>query len=139
MAFEESKGADEEAAGREGEEDDGVTVGCLGPGCSGGGVVLALSAALGVKERRQQGVEEQRQDERCASSKTHVPESGPFGKLRAGYGAPDLSLGPWICGTAGCRMVHWKKAKRVKRKSHRRPMACQYQAAPSTMIWRVSS
>jgi hypothetical protein len=51
MAFEEDEGSGEEAAGGEGEKDDGVAVGS--PGCrrSGGGVVEALGAALRVKRR----------------------------------------------------------------------------------------
>ena len=48
MALEESKGSDEEASSGEGEEDDGATIGSLGCGGSGGGVVEALGAALGV-------------------------------------------------------------------------------------------
>ena len=34
--------------------------------------------------------------------------------------------------------IYWKKARRAKRKSQRTPIACQYQAAPSTRIWRDS-
>ena len=49
MALEESKGGDEEASSSEGEEDDGATIGSLGCGGSGGGVVEALGAALGVE------------------------------------------------------------------------------------------
>ena len=33
---------------------------------------------------------------------------------------------------------YWKKARRAKRKIQKRPMQCQYQAAQSTRIWRVS-
>jgi hypothetical protein len=48
MAFEEGEGGGEEASCGEGEEDDRVAVGSLGCRWSGGGVVEALRAALGV-------------------------------------------------------------------------------------------
>jgi len=41
--------SDEDTSSREGEEGDGVAVGALGCGGSGGGVVSALGAALGVE------------------------------------------------------------------------------------------
>jgi hypothetical protein len=34
---------------------------------------------------------------------------------------------------------YWKKANRIKRKSQKTPIACQYQAVQSTRICRVSS
>jgi hypothetical protein len=34
---------------------------------------------------------------------------------------------------------YWKKTMRTKRKSQKMPMACQYQAAQSTAIWRIST
>jgi hypothetical protein len=49
VALEESKGGDEETSSGEGEEDDGAAIGSLGCGGSGGGVVEALGAALGVE------------------------------------------------------------------------------------------
>ena len=48
MALEEGEGGGEEASCGEGEEEDGATVGSLGCGWGGGGVVEALCAALGV-------------------------------------------------------------------------------------------
>jgi hypothetical protein len=48
VAFEEGEGADEEASCGEGEQEDGVAVGSLRGGWCGGGVVLALGAALGM-------------------------------------------------------------------------------------------
>jgi len=48
VTLEESEGGGEEASCGEGEEEDGVTVGSLGLGWGGGGVVEALGAALGV-------------------------------------------------------------------------------------------
>jgi hypothetical protein len=48
VASEKGEGGDEEASCGEGEEEDGVAVGSLGCGWSGGGVVEALGAALGV-------------------------------------------------------------------------------------------
>jgi hypothetical protein len=48
VAFEEGEGCGEEASCGEGEEDDSAAVGSLGCGWSGGGVVEALGAALGV-------------------------------------------------------------------------------------------
>jgi hypothetical protein len=48
VAFEEDKGGGEEASRGEGEEDDGATVGSLGCGWGGGGVVEAMCAALGM-------------------------------------------------------------------------------------------
>jgi hypothetical protein len=48
MAFEESEGGYEEAGCGEGQQDDGVAIGGLGFWWGGGGVVLALGAALGV-------------------------------------------------------------------------------------------
>jgi hypothetical protein len=45
--FEEIEGAEEDGAGDEDEQDDGVAVGRLGLRWSGGGVVAALRAALG--------------------------------------------------------------------------------------------
>jgi len=53
-AAEEEEGSDEEPAGRDGHQDDGVAIGGLGFGWCGGGVVLALRAALCV-ERRGEG------------------------------------------------------------------------------------
>jgi hypothetical protein len=49
MAFEEDEGSYEEAAGSESHQNDGVAVGCLGFRWSGGGVVLALRAALWMR------------------------------------------------------------------------------------------
>jgi hypothetical protein len=102
MTFEDGEGGGEESSGGEGEEDDGSTVGSLGCGRSGGGVVEALGAALWMGWGSES-------EDRCEES-----------------------------DSAEVRRLHWKKAKRAKRKSQRIPMACQYQAAPSTMIWRVS-
>ena len=48
MTFEDGEGGDEEASSGEGQEDDGATVGSLGCGWCGSGVVEALGAALGV-------------------------------------------------------------------------------------------
>ena len=48
VALEEGEGGDEETSCGEGEQDDSVTVGSLGGRGGGGGVVLALGAALGV-------------------------------------------------------------------------------------------
>jgi hypothetical protein len=49
VSFEDCEGCQEEAAGGEGEEDDGAAVGSLGGGWCGGGVVQALGAALRVR------------------------------------------------------------------------------------------
>ncbi len=46
----------------------------------------------------------------------------------------DAEEGRLHCGLA----AYWKKARRAKRKIQKRPMQCQYQAAESTRIWRVS-
>jgi hypothetical protein len=62
VALEESKGGDEETSSGEGEEDDGAAIGSLGCGGSGGGVVEALGAALGVEwlgKKRDCGQEEE--------------------------------------------------------------------------------
>ena len=48
MAFEEGEGGYEEASCGEGEQDDGAAVGSLRCGWSGGCIVEALRAALGV-------------------------------------------------------------------------------------------
>jgi hypothetical protein len=48
VAFEENEGGCEEASCSEGEEDNGTTVGALGCGWGGGGVVQAVRAALGA-------------------------------------------------------------------------------------------
>lgn len=48
LSFEDDDGGEEEAGGTEGKQDDGVAVGPLGGWWSGGGVVLALGAALGA-------------------------------------------------------------------------------------------
>ena len=50
VAFEESKGSDEEASCSEGEQDDGMAVGGLGFWWGCGGVVQALGAALSMGE-----------------------------------------------------------------------------------------
>jgi hypothetical protein len=54
MTFEDDERDNEETTCAEGEKDDGVTVGSLGCGRCGGGVVQALGAALGVREWRQE-------------------------------------------------------------------------------------
>jgi hypothetical protein len=48
VAFEDDEGGREEAAGSEGEKDDGSAIRSLGCGWSGGGVIEALGAALRV-------------------------------------------------------------------------------------------
>lgn len=111
MALEQEQSACEEAAGCDRHKNDGVTVAGLGCGWGGCGVVLALGAALGAGGDR--------------GEKERYRESEP-GKWNVLRWAP-------VSG-AGCRRCHWKKARRVKRKSQRMPIACQYQAALSTRI-----
>jgi hypothetical protein len=105
-AAQESNRGDEEAARGECQQDDGVAIGSLSGGRGSGGIVAALSAALGVG-----GFAER---ERCGEQE---------------YGGE----------AAFHRGRYWKKASRTKRKSQRRPMACQYHPVQSTRIWRVSS
>jgi hypothetical protein len=52
VAFEESDGTYEETACGESHQNDRMTIGGLGSGWGGGGVVLALGAALGVRGLR---------------------------------------------------------------------------------------
>src|SRR5262245_52928021 len=42
------------------------------------------------------------------------------------------------CAEEATKHGYWKNASKMKRKSHRTPMACQYQAVQSTRICRVS-
>lgn len=56
LALEDGYGRDEETAGADGKQEDGVTIGALGGGWGGGGVVAALGAALSVGgERSEKG------------------------------------------------------------------------------------
>ena len=59
MPFEKDEGCDKEAAGSYGHQNDGVAVGALGGGWSGGGVVAALGAALSAGWKGTEGCEEQ--------------------------------------------------------------------------------
>jgi hypothetical protein len=60
LALENGDCSQEENAGCDGHEDDGVAVGGLGFGWSSSGVITALGAALGVGRDGEQGEEEQR-------------------------------------------------------------------------------
>jgi len=75
VAFEQGDGSEEEDAGGEGEQDDGVAIGGLGFGRGGGGVVAALGAALRVGWRG-----EKKQEEGCREEQGF---SGACDRLRA--------------------------------------------------------
>ena len=89
MAAKKSDGGEEDAAGGEGEELDGVAVGALGGWGGGGGVVAALGAALRVGG----GSEEKEARRRRVALRTPAGVGELFGVavVRLEYGDPSAS------------------------------------------------